>query len=173
MVEEKTADQEYTLVNDLDQSFKYEIAKQPGGENIKYCFACGSCTASCPIRAIDSKYNPRKIIRMSLLGMKDRVLASDFVWLCSNCYTCSERCPQDVGITEVMNVLKNMAVREGYRNPAILRQVRQIAEKGRLFDVDDFDNARRRRLGLPAISNGADEVKKIFEITGANKFVEE
>jgi heterodisulfide reductase subunit C len=172
-VEDEKTDQDYTLVNELNRDFKYEISKQPGGENIRYCFACGTCTASCPVRAIDAKYNPRKIIRMCLLGMKDRVLASDFIWLCSNCYTCHERCPQDVGITEVMNVLKNMAVKEGHLNSTILRQVRQIASKGRLFDIDEFDNARRKKLGLPPLRNGCDEVKKIFEITGADKSVEE
>jgi heterodisulfide reductase subunit C len=172
-VEDEKTDQDYTLVNELNRDFKYEISKQPGGENIRYCFACGTCTASCPVRAIDAKYNPRKIIRMCLLGMKDRVLASDFIWLCSNCYTCHERCPQDVGITEVMNVLKNMAVKEGHLNSTILRQVRQIAAKGRLFDIDEFDNARRKKLGLPPLKNGCDEVKKIFEITGADKSVEE
>ncbi len=173
MEEKEKTDQEYTLVNDLDQDFKYEISKQPGGENIRYCFACGTCTASCPVRAIDAKYNPRKIIRMCLLGMKERVLSSDFIWLCSNCYTCHERCPQDVGITEVMNVLKNMAVREGHLNSSIAKQVQQIAKSGRLFEIDDFDNSRREKLGLPPIRNGTDEVKKIFEITGAGKEFEE
>jgi len=172
-VENEKTDQDYTLVNELNQDFKYDVSKQPGGENIKYCFACGTCTASCPVRAIDAKYNPRKIIRMCLLGMKERVLASDFIWLCSNCYTCQERCPQDVGITEVMNVLKNMAVREGHLNPTILRQVRQIASKGRLFDVDEFDNARRKKMGLPPLKDGCEEVRRIFELTGADRYVEE
>ena len=51
---------------------------------------------------------------MVILGMRDRVLSSDFIWLCTQCETCEERCPQDVLIPEVMDVIKNLAVKEGY-----------------------------------------------------------
>lgn len=85
---------EVLVLDELDFKFGEEIASQPGGENIKRCFACGTCSASCPITEIDERYNPRKIIRMALLGMKREVLSSDFIWICSNCYLCYERCPQ-------------------------------------------------------------------------------
>ena len=58
---------------DLDPNFKFEIAKQPGGENIRYCFACGTCTAICPVCAVDDRYDPRKTSRMALLGMRNEV----------------------------------------------------------------------------------------------------
>ena len=95
--EEKGSGAKTIHVADLDPNFKYEVAREPGGENIRYCFACGTCTASCPVRAVDEKYNPRKIIRMVLLGMKEEVLKSDFIWLCSTCYTCHERCTRTCG----------------------------------------------------------------------------
>jgi len=56
---------------DLDPHFKYEIMKEKGGEKIVNCFACNTCTLSCPVRAVDDEYNPRSIIRLSLLGAKD------------------------------------------------------------------------------------------------------
>jgi len=55
-------------VEELDPQFKYEVSKQPGGENIKNCFACGVCTGGCPVSEINPTYDPRKIIRMILLG---------------------------------------------------------------------------------------------------------
>jgi heterodisulfide reductase subunit C len=149
----------------LDPNFKDEIASLPGGENIKKCFACGNCTASCPVREIEDKYNPRKIIRMALLGMKEEVLKSDFIWLCSTCYTCSERCPQEVKLTEVMNVIKNLAVKEGYMHPAYQGQIELIYSHGRLYEIDDFDNKKREKVGLPKISTPTSEIKKIFEMT--------
>ena len=152
--------------NELDANFKYEIAAEPGGEHIRRCFSCGTCTASCPVRMVTDRYNPRKIIRMALLGLKDEVLASDFIWLCSSCYTCYERCPQDVRITELMNAIKNIAVREGHVPPAFRAQVDLVRDHGRLIEVGEFDNERRTELGLPAIQERPQDMAKILEITG-------
>ena len=66
---------------ELDPNFKYEVAAEIGGAHITRCFACGTCTAGCPVREIDEKYNPRKIIHMVLLGMRERVLKSDFIFI--------------------------------------------------------------------------------------------
>ncbi len=162
---EETKD-DYTLVSELDPNFKYEIAEEPGGENIKFCFQCGTCTASCPVREIDEKFNPRKIIRMALLGMRDRVLSSEFVWLCSTCYSCQERCPQNIKITDLMSVLKNMAVKAGYTLPAFKFQVDLLEEHGRLYEIDEFDNKKRNRAGLPPINLKCDEVGEIIRMTG-------
>jgi len=163
--------EEYILLSDLDTGFKDEISREPGGENIKHCFNCGTCVAACPVRWINEKYNPRKIIRMALLGMREQVLKSEFIWLCSTCYTCHERCPQEVRITDIMNVLKNIASREGYTHPAYIRQANTVSSLGRLYEVDTFDNRKRERLGLPKISTDPHEVERIFEITGMNELI--
>jgi heterodisulfide reductase subunit C len=115
------------LARELDPHFKYEVAEEPGGENIKVCFSCGVCTAGCPVSEIDPNYNPRRIIRMILLGMREQVLASDFIWLCTLCYKCYARCPQNVKFTDVMGALRNMAVREGYVHPSFPKVVEEIA----------------------------------------------
>ncbi len=96
----------------LDPNFKYEIANEPGGENIKRCFNCTGCTVGCPVTEIDKSYNPRKILRKALLGMRNEVLTDESLWLCASCYLCYERCPQDVKITEVMGAIRAIAQRE-------------------------------------------------------------
>ncbi|NPV53177.1 MAG: 4Fe-4S dicluster domain-containing protein [Firmicutes bacterium] len=154
------------VITDLNPRFKHEVAKEEGGEHIKYCFQCGTCTSGCPVSEIDSKYNPRRIIRMVILGMREQVLRSDFIWLCSTCYTCYERCPQDVRITEVMNALKNMAVREGYIHPAFRAQAELIGSHGRLYEVDEFTEEKREELGLARLSGDIAEVAEIFKVTG-------
>ena len=143
---------------DLDPNFKHEVAAEMGGANITRCFACGTCTAGCPVREIDDKYNPRRIIRMVILGMRKEVLQSDFIWLCSTCYTCTDRCPQGVHFTSVMNALKNIAAREGYVHPSFKEQARLVASQGRLYEVEDFDNKKREKMGLPAIKKKFDDV---------------
>ncbi len=100
---------------ELDPNFKYEVSKEVGGQNIKLCFNCGICTVSCPVRRVDNSYNPRRIIRMVLYGMKNEVLSSETIWKCAHCLTCLERCPQDVKFAEVIEALRIIAVREAER----------------------------------------------------------
>lgn len=130
-------------LRELDPMFKYEVSTRPGGENLKYCFACGICTAGCPVSEIDETYNPRKIIRMVLLGMKKEVLSSDTIWLCSSCYTCYSHCPQDVKFSEVMVALRDMAVEEGYVDSAFVKAIEE---------VDKLAQKIRRELVIKALN---------------------
>jgi len=113
-------------LNELDAKFKYDVANEPGGENIKLCFACGLCTASCPVSDIDQRFNPRRIIHMVLLGMRKEVLSSDVIWFCIQCYSCQAHCPQAVDFSDVMKALRDMAVRERYVDPAFAGKVKGI-----------------------------------------------
>jgi len=142
--------------------FREEVLNTPGGEHLLKCFACGTCTASCPVREADERYNPRRIIRMVLLGMKDEVLRSDFIWLCSTCYTCTERCPQGVHLTSIMRALKNIAVREGIVPASFRMQAKAIREMGKLYEIEDFDNKKRARLGLPELEKKCNDAEVIF-----------
>ncbi|MBN1280891.1 MAG: 4Fe-4S dicluster domain-containing protein [Candidatus Thermoplasmatota archaeon] len=96
----------------VDHSFKYQIAKEPGGEGILKCFSCGACTARCPEMEVNNEWNPRVIIRKALLGLKDEVLSSEFFWVCSAHYRCLEKCPQKVNVKEVMNAVRNTRLYE-------------------------------------------------------------
>jgi len=153
----------------LDPDFRLLIAKEPGGEHIKRCFSCGTCTAGCPVREVTDRYNPRKIIRMAILGMKKEVLSSQFIWLCSSCYTCFERCPQDVKIPELMNAIRNIAVREGHIPPAMKMQLELLSSFGRLLEMTDFENDRRKELNLPLIQGKTEEIKKILQKLGLDR----
>ena len=150
-------------LNDLDPSFKERIARQPGGEGIRACFACKACTAVCPVEPIDGRYDPRKIIRMALLGMKKEVLESDLIWLCSSCYGCHEVCPQNVSFTEVMFAIKNIAVIEDCIPPGLTGQKKLLREHGRLYEITDFENEKREKLGLPPIVEHAEDFALLLE----------
>jgi heterodisulfide reductase subunit C len=112
----------------LDHRFKYDVASHPGGENIKLCFACGTCTAGCPVAAVDADFNPRKIIRQVLLGMRKEVLSSPVIWRCVQCYSCTAKCPQNVQFRNVMRALREMAADEGYVDAGLLAEVEALDE---------------------------------------------
>jgi heterodisulfide reductase subunit C len=152
--------------SDLDPGFADRVRATPGGEGILHCYACGTCSASCPIRAIDDEFNPRRIIRLALLGLKDEVLRSQFIWLCTGCFICQERCPQDVRITDLMMALRNIATEEGYPHPTLQAIAEALEAHGAILEIGEFENDRRTKAGLPARHMSAGPVKDIIEGTG-------
>jgi len=109
-----------------DPKFKNDVANHPGGENIKLCFACGTCTAGCPVAEVDTEFDPRKIIRQVLLGMRQQTLSSPVIWRCVQCYSCTAKCPQNVRFREIIRALREMAVAEGFVDASVAAEVEAI-----------------------------------------------
>lgn len=100
-------------LDECDPGFMDEITRA-GGENVRSCFQCGTCTGGCPTQhAMD--YPPRTIMRMIQLGMRDEVLQSTTIWTCASCQTCITRCPRGVRIPEIMGALKSIAIRDNIK----------------------------------------------------------
>ena len=108
----------------IDRGFVQEVLAEPGGEHLLTCWSCGTCAATCLIRRYEPSFNPRVILRKAGLGLRDEVLASKEIWLCSACDACYPRCPKEIHISEVMKAIRNIAVREGYERPGITATVR-------------------------------------------------
>lgn len=157
----------------LDPGFREEVAREAGGENIRRCFQCGTCVAMCPVAEHDARYDPRLIIRMVNLGMRKQVLSSPGIWLCSGCYNCFERCPQDVKPTQILQAIQHIASREGYTHKAFKGAIGLLCQRGRLIEVSEFDNRARGKLGLPQIAEDAEPTKKIVVHEKIDKRAEE
>ncbi len=114
------------VLKQLDLRFRDEIAGHPGGEHIRQCFACGTCAAGCPVTEVDSEYNCRRIIRQILLGMREEVLSSPLIWMCLVCYRCYVRCPQKVNFTDIMRVLRYLAVKEKRVSPETFERMNEL-----------------------------------------------
>jgi len=121
-------------ISKLDPGFRKEIQSMPNAEDLSACFACSTCTAACPIANIwDIK--PHQLIRMILLGMRERVISSKEIWLCLTCFECQERCPQKVRVTDIFFDCKNLAAEEGRIPDTIIALGRELIEKGQLYIV--------------------------------------
>ena len=174
MSEKKQAETKATLkISDIDMRFKNEVKKIPGGERMMMCFQCGTCTADCPIARFSDTYRPRQILRMAQLGLKDRVLSSDQLWLCAACYTCVDHCPQDVEISSVIRALKNIAVREGYM-PLVFKELAgAVLETGLAYKIPELRLRKRQEAGLPPLpKTDTQSVLKLFNQTGFSKLLE-
>ena len=143
--------------SEMDPKFKYEIAKMHGGEKLMRCFQCGTCTSDCPVAKFSETYRPRQIIRMAQLGLRERVLSSDTLWLCAACFTCTDRCPQDVEVASVIRVLRNLAVEKGYIPQVFKEQGSCILETGYAYKIPDLRIKKRESLGLPPLPRGNTE----------------
>ncbi|TET39023.1 MAG: heterodisulfide reductase [Dehalococcoidia bacterium] len=94
------------------RSFLEEVAAMPGGEAIRLCIQCGTCTGACP-NADRMDHPPRKIIAMVRAGLREEVLSSNSMWFCASCYLCTVRCPRDIKPTALMHVLENLSAHHG------------------------------------------------------------
>ena len=135
-------------VKDLDLSFCEEVASQPGGEHIRRCFACGTCAAGCPVTEVDADYNPRKIIRQVLFGMRKEVLSSPLIWYCLVCYRCYARCPQKVNFTDVMRALRYLAIKGRYASSDTLKRMEEVDRFAQTMrhDLVEYGFSKRAEL---------------------------
>lgn len=127
---------------------------------------------------------------MVQMGMRHEVLTSSTIWLCASCETCTTRCPNEVDITRLMDVLREMALRSGVapaeKSIASFHSafLKAVEKRGRVFEAGmlarykmktrDFNNVTRdARLGWelfkrgklrlqPVVIRGQEEVRDLF-----------
>ncbi|MGD6810913.1 MAG: 4Fe-4S dicluster domain-containing protein [Candidatus Bathyarchaeia archaeon] len=150
--------------SELDPKFKYQLVKMHGSEKILKCFQCGTCTSDCPVARYSDSYRPRTLIHMATLGLKDRVLKSDTLWLCAACFTCTDRCPQDVEVASVIRVFRNLAVENGCIPQVFKDQLRSVLESGYAYKIPELRIKKRESQGLPPLPKGdAESVCKVLK----------
>jgi len=90
---------------DLDKvtrSFKKEVMEViPGGGNLDLCLNCGTCSAGCPATGL-ADMDPRKFLRMILLGLHEEATKSPWVWMCTGCQRCIYACPMEIDIPRLV-----------------------------------------------------------------------
>ncbi|HUV51020.1 MAG TPA: 4Fe-4S dicluster domain-containing protein [Anaerolineae bacterium] len=132
------------------------------------CMACGTCSAGCPITGVEG-FDPRKIVRMVLMGMDKELVESKLPWLCTMCGKCEYACPMGINIVNLIRTARGMVKREN---------VPGMIHKGVELDLKTGNN-----LGLPkedfvfiiedvgeelAGEPGFSDFKVLFDKKGAN-----
>ena len=171
--------------SEKDHSFLKEII-EASGENLQACYQCQKCSAGCPV-AYAMDILPNQILRHIQYDHRERVLSSKTLWICASCYTCSVRCPNNIDIAKIMDVLRNIAIRSGItpgeRDVSLFHSVflDTIKSKGRIHELslliqlklktkDFFKDAglgwkmfRRGKIKLlPSRYRGGKEIQGIF-----------
>ncbi|MCS7114472.1 MAG: CoB--CoM heterodisulfide reductase subunit C [Nitrososphaerota archaeon] len=141
-------------------------------ETLKACIQCGRCAGSCPSGRRTS-WRVREILEKTRLGLIEEVLSNDELWSCTTCYTCQERCPRKVRTTDIVRIIRNLAVKFGRMKEAHRRVCENLFGYGHAVPINDDIKKVRRELGLaespPTVHSYPEslrEVLKIFEKTG-------
>jgi len=136
----------------IDHGFREELGLVLEGDGVNYCYQCGACVGDCPSARFSEDFNPRRIMLAVLYGMQEEVVGPDStVWQCSNCFTCFDRCPQDVKPIEVIVALKNLMGERGIVPAGVEKLVDGLLQTGRSAKVTSVTHRRREELGLPPL----------------------
>lgn len=103
------------------------------------------------------------------MGMEQELFDSGTIWLCSTCYTCLERCPQKVGCAEIITELRNIAAEAGRVPEAFRMQLEALRKFGRVYEIEEFDNKKRNKMGLAALNLQADLKNVLQHLEGEEK----
>ena len=106
-----------------------DLIKESGGEAIKECYQCGTCSATCPWRDYIT-FSPRRMFQESRLGLTD--FESNALWRCVTCNKCVQRCPRGVPIIDLMRALRRSVIGMGIAEvpPALSGALRNLSATG-------------------------------------------
>ncbi|MFZ5570915.1 MAG: 4Fe-4S dicluster domain-containing protein [Thermodesulfobacteriota bacterium] len=93
------------------EGIKETAPLRPGGFTPSLCMACGTCAAGCPITGREG-FDPRKIVRLVLLGRDRELVDSDLPWLCTMCGKCEHACPMGVNIVHIVRRARGLRDRD-------------------------------------------------------------
>lgn len=84
--------------------------KEAGGDTLKQCYQCASCSVACPL-STDDKPFPRKEMVLAQWGMKEKLFADPNIFLCHHCGDCTVACPRGAKPGDVLSAIRAYAYR--------------------------------------------------------------
>jgi heterodisulfide reductase subunit C len=171
--------------NKSAKSIAWQV-REISGVDLSVCYQCKRCTSGCPVSAM-AQCPPAEVMRRLHLGAGDELLASDIVWMCVSCETCSARCPMGIDVAAVMDALRKLARQQGATkveghvplfNRAFLKTVQlfgrsydlamiaayKLGSRKLMADTDKFPTMLKKRKIALLPPTGADRktVRRIF-----------
>ena len=179
-----------TCISPDDRNEKFLRKLKARNIDVQACYQCGRCSSGCPIGDFFD-LNVMEVVRLAGYGQEDKLLHSHTIWLCAACETCATRCPNEIEIAGLMDVLRELALRRGIApaepriplfHQSFLGSIRSL---GRVWEIGMIGNYKIRsgdlagdmKLGLnmflkgklnllPHSIKGKSEIKEIFSGKG-------
>ncbi|MEW6265823.1 MAG: (Fe-S)-binding protein [Thermodesulfobacteriota bacterium] len=74
--------------------------------NLNACLTCGACASGCPATGL-MDMDPRKFVRLAVLGLDDELVRHPWVWVCTMCKRCQTACPMNINIPQLTYYLRS------------------------------------------------------------------
>lgn len=137
-----------------EKTFLQEVMETEGGRLVLQCYQCGTCSGSCPV--IDEmEYGPRRIVYLIQQNQEAAVLSSPDMWRCVSCYSCANRCPRDIQITDLMADLRRLSLAKGYAHDKEAEFAQAFAETvqmhGRMYEPEVIGRYYARVLDVVSL----------------------
>ena len=98
-------------LNNLNNGLKKRLMNLIPDSNLNLCYTCGMCSSGCPATGINN-LDPRKFLRMVLLGLDEEVMRTSWIWTCTMCERCYRVCPMKVNISQMVYEIRASRPRE-------------------------------------------------------------
>jgi len=102
--------------------------KKHGGETMKKCFQCSTCTVACELSPKENAFPRKEMIRAGW-GLKDELISDPDIWLCHGCMDCSRQCPRGARPADLLGAIRSYIYRK-YSNPSFMGKA--LSEPGYL-----------------------------------------
>jgi heterodisulfide reductase subunit C len=120
--------------------------------NVDFCFTCAECSNACPVACDRAVFDPMWINRMAAYGFFEEILRSPSIWLCIKCQSCTSACTQQVKGHLVISKLQEMAIKEGFIDPALKSRWSEMEKLVYMQFLKEIDAVRKEAVPLqPAL----------------------
>ncbi|GBE12119.1 sn-glycerol-3-phosphate dehydrogenase subunit C [bacterium BMS3Bbin14] len=79
--------------------------KSAGGDTLKKCFQCATCSVVCPLSSDDNPF-PRREMVFAQWGLKEKLVGDPNIMLCHQCGDCTAYCPRGAKPGDVLGAIR-------------------------------------------------------------------
>ena len=128
-----------SAVVDLQQiraRVKEQIRQTVPDIHIDYCLTCGLCASGCPATGLEG-LDPRKFLRLLVLGQDEEILATNWIYSCTNCMRCRYACPMGIDVGRIVYQVRGMRPRD--QRPRNLQRSCDLQKQSNSTGIPDED----------------------------------